>query len=91
MLRISRDEATDGCVNVLLEGELTGPWVEETKRVCEAATAQGHKIRLDLSGVTFVDRPGLKLLAALQKINAILENCSAFLNAQLHFVESNCR
>jgi anti-anti-sigma regulatory factor len=87
MLRISRDEATNGCVNVLLEGELTGPWVEETRRVCEAATAQGHKLRLDLAGVTFVDRAGLKLLTGLQKIDAVLENCSAFLKAQLHAVQ----
>ena len=83
MLRISCDEATKGCVNVLLEGELTGPWVEETRRVCETVTAQGHKLRLDLAGVTFVDRTGLKLLTGLQN-NAALENCSAFLKAQLH-------
>jgi anti-anti-sigma regulatory factor len=87
MLRISRDEATSGCVNVLLEGKLTGPWVEETRRVCETVTTQGHKLRLDLAGVTFVDRTGLKFLTGLQKINAILENCSAFLKAQLHSVQ----
>ena len=87
MLRISRDEATNGCVNLRLEGELTGPWVDETRRVCEASTASGHKLRLDLAGVTFVDRAGLKLLTGLQKINAELENCSAFLKAQLHSVQ----
>jgi anti-anti-sigma regulatory factor len=87
MLRISRDEATNGCMNIRLEGELTGPWVEETRRVCKAATAHGYKLRLDLAGVTFVDRAGLKLLTGLQKINAVLENCSAFLKAQLHSVE----
>lgn len=87
MLRISRDEATNACTNIRLEGELTGPWVEETRRVCEAATVHGHKLRLDLAGVTFVDRAGLKLLTGLQKINAVLENCSAFLNAQLRSVQ----
>ena len=83
MLRISRDGATNGSVNVRLEGAITGPWVEETRRVCEAAAARGDKLRLDLAGVSFVDREGLKLLAQLQKTNAVLKNCSAFLEAQL--------
>ena len=87
MLRISRDGATNGYANIRLEGELTGPWVEETRRVCKTAMAHGHKLRLDLAEVTFVDRAGLKLLTGLQKINAVLENCSAFLKAQLHSVQ----
>ena len=88
MLRISRDEAINGSVNVRLEGALTGPWVVETKRVCEAAAARGDKLRLDLDGVSFVDRDGLKLLAQFQKTNAVLENCSAFLEAQLRSVQN---
>jgi len=83
MLRISRDKPINGSVNVRLEGELTGPWVEETRRVCEAATAHSDKLRLDLTSVSFVDREGLKLLAQLQKTDAALENCSGFLKAQL--------
>jgi len=88
MLRISRDKAINGSVNVHLEGALTGPWVEEAKRVCEAAAAQGDKLRLDLDEVSFVDREGLKLLAQFQKTNALLENCSAFLEAQLRSVQN---
>ena len=90
MLRISRDETINGSVNVRLEGALTGPWVEETKRVCEAAAARGDKLRLDLEEVSFVDRDGLKLLAQLQKTNAVLENCSAFLEAQLAPSKTDC-
>jgi hypothetical protein len=88
MLRISRDEAINGFVSVRLEGALTGPWVEETKRVCEAAAARGDKLRLDLNAVGFVDREGLRLLAQFQKTNAVLENCSAFLEAQLRSVQN---
>jgi anti-anti-sigma regulatory factor len=88
MLRISRDEAINGSVNVRLEGAITGPWVEETKRACEAAAAPGDKLRLDLGGVSFVDRGGLKLLAQLRKTNAVLENCSAFLAAQLRSAQN---
>jgi ABC-type transporter Mla MlaB component len=88
MLRISRDQATNGSVNIRLEGVITGPWVEETKRVCGAAAAGGHKLRLDLAGISFVDREGVKLLARLQKTNAVLENCSAFLEAQLRSVQN---
>jgi anti-anti-sigma regulatory factor len=88
MLRISRDEAINGSVNVRLEGTLTGPWVEETKRVCEAAAGRGDKLRLDLAGVSFVDREGVQLLAQLQKANAALKNCSAFLEAQLRSVQN---
>jgi anti-anti-sigma regulatory factor len=86
MLRISHDESANGWVNIRLEGELTGPWVDETRRVCEGARANGQKLRLDLAAVTFVDRAGLKLLTGLQKIDAVLGSCSAFLKAQLHCI-----
>lgn len=83
MLRISCDEVIDGSVNVRLEGELSGPWVEETRRVCEAAMAHDNKLQLDLAAVSFVDREGLKLLARLQQMRSVLANCSPFLEAQL--------
>ena len=89
MLRISRDKTINGSVNIRLEGALTGPWVEETKRACEAAAARGDKLRLDLGAVSFVDREGLKLLAQFQKTNAVLENCSPFLEAQLRYVKTD--
>jgi len=83
MLRISLGNAKNGCVSVRVEGELTGPWVAETSRVCETIMAAGHRLRLDLAQVAFADRAGVKLLASLKKRDALLDHCSPFLTVQL--------
>jgi anti-anti-sigma regulatory factor len=83
MLRISRGNANNGCVSVRFEGEMTGPWVAETSRVCETIIADGHRLRLDLAQVAFVDRAGVELLASLKKRDALLDHCSPFLAVQL--------
>jgi ABC-type transporter Mla MlaB component len=84
MLRISRDGAIHGSTCLRLEGDLAGPWVDETSRICEAIIANGERLQVDLAQVMFVDRAGVRLLAGLKERSAVLEHCSAFLKAQLH-------
>ncbi len=83
MLRISRDDMNNRSVSLRLEGKMTGPWVDETDRICEAIIGSGQRLRIDLSQVTFVDRAGVKLLGRLKKRNAVLDHCSPLLRAQL--------
>ena len=65
------------------EGDMKGPWVEEANRVCEPLLNGAERLRIDLSGVGFTDRSGVKLLTLLQQNEAVFENCPAFLKAQL--------
>ena len=83
MLKISREPDEDDLVTLRLEGEITGPWVDETNRACERVLARGEHIRMDLRDVTFVDRAGVELLQRLKKGRAVLNHCSPFLKAQL--------
>jgi anti-anti-sigma regulatory factor len=83
MLRIARTEKPGaGCV-LRLEGRVIGPWVEELRRSCEEALATSTSVALDLSGVSFVDRPGVPLLRCLRDRGVALVNCSGFVSALL--------
>jgi anti-anti-sigma regulatory factor len=83
MLRISRDNAKDGSVILRLEGEISGPWVDETSRLCEGIIANGQRLRIDLADVTFADRTGVELLGHLRTRRTRLDHCSPFLRARL--------
>lgn len=64
MLRITvqRDVSP---LTLKLEGRIAGEWVEELERAWTAECDQGRLINLDLTGVTFVDEEGKKLLSRL--------------------------
>jgi anti-anti-sigma regulatory factor len=62
MLRITSISSEDAAC-LVLEGKLAGQWVEELARaVAVARSAESGRVRLDLTGVTFVDSEGRKLL-----------------------------
>src|SRR5208283_897762 len=65
MLRITTTEI-GGKITLKLEGKLSGPWVEEFER-CWNMSANIYKngLVVDLSGVTFVDPAGRKLLCSI--------------------------
>jgi anti-anti-sigma regulatory factor len=57
---------------VRLDGKLAGEWVSECARVCESLQhgKTARNLTLDLSGVTFVDTEGKKLLGDLLRRGA---------------------
>jgi hypothetical protein len=66
-----------------LEGHLGGPWVDELCHSCRCVMAAGKGLTLDLSGVSFVSRDGVKLLRKLQEAAVELKNCSPLVAFQL--------
>ena len=70
MLRITRVDAEEGAF-IRLEGRLVGPWVSELRSFI-AAHADGAEHRLDLAGVEFVDRDGVRLLIELRAAGAAI-------------------
>ena len=89
MLRISRAATADHSERELLrlEGQVTGPWVEELRRACaETLGSNGHSRNgfvLDLAGVSFLDADGIALFRELAARRVLFTNCSAFIAAQL--------
>jgi anti-anti-sigma regulatory factor len=66
MLRITIQESADG-VTLILEGRLTGPWIQEVEHAWSAVAGggDGRPVVVDLSGVTFVDEEGKQLLRSI--------------------------
>ena len=55
-----------------LEGSLAGPWLRELEECWQRALARRRKpiLRVDLTGVTFIDPAGKTCLAALHRQGA---------------------
>jgi outer membrane protein len=66
MLRITTSDVR-GTVTLKLEGKLSGPWVDEFEHCCDIAMKvhSNKELVVNLSGVTFVDSFGKKLLCCM--------------------------
>ena len=84
MLRITHAQGHDSIWTLRLEGKLVGPWVTELARSCNELPSAPDCLRLDLSAVTFVDKPGVALLRDLIGRGATLAACSGLVAELLH-------
>ena len=71
MLRITVHD-NQQALTFQLEGRLTGPWLRELEVCWENALNQQRKpiLRVDLTGVTFIDDAGKTCLAAMHRQGA---------------------
>jgi anti-anti-sigma regulatory factor len=94
MLRITRQVGgSRGGIHLRLDGQVSGPWVEELRRACDEVLSQsrGDALVLDLANVSFVDAEGLALFRALAARESRLANCSPFVREQLKETANACR
>jgi ABC-type transporter Mla MlaB component len=82
MLRITRQSGTDN-ETLLLEGKLLSQWLQELQHALEQAAASRVAIRLDLSGLSFIDVPAADFLRQCRKDGVSLAGASPFVNALL--------
>jgi anti-anti-sigma regulatory factor len=70
-----------------LEGQVTGRWVEELRRVCNETIGHNgngaHPLVLDLTDVLFIDADGVALFRELTARRVSLTNSSLFVTEQL--------
>ena len=73
MLRITVHD-TPPVLTFQLEGRLAGPWVRELETCWQGTLACQHELilRVDLTGVTFIDAAGKACLVALHRQGAEL-------------------
>lgn len=83
MLRITPIQ-TPQAATLKLEGQLSGPWVEELRRCWASLAQQKVPVKISLRHVTFVDRPGRDLLLRLESRGTLLLDGSEFLRDLLH-------
>ncbi|TAM78711.1 MAG: hypothetical protein EPN47_20195 [Acidobacteria bacterium] len=73
MLKITYSD-TPGSINVKLEGKLSGPWVDELERSwVEHLPHSSGNVLIDLSGVTYIDSEGKRLLSRMVEKGVCLE------------------
>ena len=84
MLKVVRLDTAGSETVLLLEGRILGPWVGALRQSCDdALTGSAATIRVDLSGVTFVNREGAELLRRLPAHRVRLVNASPLVADQL--------
>jgi anti-anti-sigma regulatory factor len=87
MLRISDISTTPDVTRLRLEGQVTGAWVGELRRVCAGVIGNnGHpqgRLLLDITGLSFLDVEGVGLFRELAQQQVIFLNGSPFIAEQL--------
>jgi anti-anti-sigma regulatory factor len=82
MLRITVHDKTP-VLTFQLEGELVGPWVRELEECWQRTLASQPEpiLRVDLTGVTFIEEAGKTCLAALHRQGAEFVAADCLTNA----------
>jgi len=83
MIRVTRMAAGGGVETLRVEGRLTHETAEELRMACEAVLAEHGSLRLDVSGLRFVDPKGVALLHGLERRGTRLAGRSGFVNELL--------
>ncbi len=66
-LRITRRKASRSRATLVLEGKVAAEWADLLERECSGLLRSRLAVILDLAGVTFVDRAGVRTLGRLSR------------------------
>jgi hypothetical protein len=83
MVRISISYSSEQRVTALIEGRILNDCIEQLKDTCEELLADRRRLRLDLSGVSFISQRAARVLRHFSGRKVALINCSAFVAEQL--------
>ena len=84
MMRITVVESSGSAVTLRVEGQITGSWVEELRKACDAHTSPNEiQLSLELADVSFADAAGIVLLKELRSRGVGLMGANLFMTEQL--------
>lgn len=66
-LRITRKKASRSRVTLMLEGKVAAEWAALLERECSDLLGSRLSVNLNLAGVTYVDRAGVRTLRRLSR------------------------
>jgi anti-anti-sigma regulatory factor len=69
---------------IKLEGELREPWAGAARDACTKSDRRSNHLRVDLTGVNYVDAAGVRLLRDLMRDGIDLVGCSSFVGELLY-------
>ncbi len=76
MLRITKVERQTGSVTLTVEGPIASEDVALLERECARILEAGHRARLDLAEVDFIDHAGVAALRKLMTLGVEIEKAS---------------
>ena len=65
MLKITRADLSKKEVTLLLDGRVSGQWVELLRETAESMLKQGARLTVDLKNISFIDCEGIALIRNL--------------------------
>src|ERR1700689_4446838 len=84
MLRITLIGSSEGAPVLRVEGRITGCYVEELRRACDAHISLDQiQLSLELADVSFADPAGIELLQDLRRRGVGLIQTTPFMTEQL--------
>lgn len=85
MLRVTEISEDNKTVKLRLDGRLVEAWVSGLEEMCLHYRDEKSKtVVLDLSGVTFIDNQGVRMLENIKDGRLKIINCSLFIEALLN-------
>ncbi len=75
MVRLTRTTRFPQEVVLVVEGQIVAEWVGLLEEECLELLETGQKVLLDLAGVSYLDRRGVRLLRELATRSVALINC----------------
>ncbi|MBQ26735.1 MAG: hypothetical protein CMH81_01120 [Nitrospiraceae bacterium] len=83
MLRVTAKGKTKNAntVRLVLEGQLRGDWCAMLEQVCHEFLGQGVVVTMDMSGVSYVDDRGVRLLKEQLASRTTIIGCNMFVQA----------
>lgn len=76
MLRITEVADSPSVVTLRMEGRVVSEWVAVLEEEVLKHLRQAREVRLDFSGVTFIDRRGVEMLRQIPGDRLQITNCS---------------
>jgi anti-anti-sigma regulatory factor len=84
MLRITEVSKDDEAITLRLEGKLVGTWIPELEKIClHHRDEKNRSMVLDFSGVTFIDKKGVRMLESIKDERVEIINCAPFIGSLL--------
>ena len=83
MLKITQVDRGEQTIVLHLEGRLVGPWIDEIQRECDGCLCSERLVVLELSGITYADPEGAKILRQLRDKGTRLQGASGFIQELL--------
>ena len=92
MLRITVKDSQGG-TDLVLEGQLSGPWVSEAERCWKSLLAGQHRTigTVDVRGVISIDQAGKALLEQMYRQGAYLVPSGCLMNSVVEDIEQAAR